>query len=166
MSQPTPDPAIAFARALGTAAAPEAAFAALERLVQRVLGAKLVTVTTVERGGALARRSYSNMPEAYAVSGTKEVERNAWTEVVVDRGETFVANTLAEIATVFPDHELIGSLGLGSVVNMPITVGGELIATLNLLDAEGYFTPERVALIRDRLTLPTLAAQLAYDRMR
>ncbi len=159
------DPMTAFAAALGAARAPIDAFAALDVLVQAVLGARLVSVTTVEQGGRLARRSYSNMPGPYPVSGTKEVEPNRWTEIVVGRGETFVANTLAEIATVFPDHELIGSLGLASVVNMPVVLGGELMATLNLLDVEGYFTPDRLALIRDRLTLPTLAAQLAHDRL-
>lgn len=160
------DPILAFTADLARLTDPIDAFAALDRLVQRLLGAKLVTVTTVENGGRLARRSYTNMPEAYAVSGTKEVEVNAWTEIVVERRETYVANTLAEIATVFPDHALIGSLGLGSVVNMPVELGGELMATLNLLDVEGYFTAERVALIRDRLTLPTLAAQLAYARLK
>lgn len=159
------DPMTTFATALAAAQQPIDAFTALDALVQAVLGAKLVSVTTVENGGALARRSYSNMPGPYPVSGTKEVEPNRWTEIVVGRGETFLANTLAEIATVFPDHELIGSLGLASVVNMPVALGGELMATLNLLDVAGYFTPERVALIRDRLTLPTLAAQLAYDRL-
>ena len=161
----TPDPMTAFATALAKARAPIDAFTALDALVQAVLGAKLVSVTTVEKGGALARRSYSNMPGPYPVSGTKVVEPNRWTEAVIDRGETFVANTLAEIATVFPDHALIGSLGLGSVVNMPVVLGGELMATLNLLDVAGYFTPARLALIRDRLTLPTLAAQLAHDRL-
>lgn len=159
------DPMTAFATALGAARAPIDAFAALDALVQAVLGARLVSVTTVEQGGRLARRSYSNMPGPYPVSGTKEVEPNRWTEIVVGRGETFVANSLAEIATVFPDHELIGSLGLASVVNMPVVLGGELMATLNLLDVEGYFTPDRLSLIRDRLTLPTLAAQLAHDRL-
>lgn len=159
------DPTAAFAQALAQAHAPLDAFAALERLVQARLGATLVTVTTVEEAGTLARRSYSNMPEAYPVSGTKRTERNAWTEVVLERGETFVANSLAEIATVFPDHVLIGALGCGSVVNLPVVLAGELIATLNLLDVEGYFTPERVALIQAELSLPALAAQLAYDRL-
>ncbi|MBI1217781.1 MAG: GAF domain-containing protein [Rhodobacteraceae bacterium] len=161
----TADPMTAFAGALAAATAPADAFAALDVLVQAVLPVKLVSVTTVEKGGALARRSYSNMPGPYPVSGTKDVEPNRWTEAVIDRGETFVANTLADIATVFPDHELIGSLGLGSVVNMPVVLGGALMATLNLLDVADYFTPARLALIRDRLTLPTLAAQLAYDRL-
>ncbi|MDE3027443.1 MAG: GAF domain-containing protein [Paracoccaceae bacterium] len=155
-----------FAHAIATARAPIDAFAALDRLVQELLGATLVTVTTVEEMGALARRSYSNMPDAYPTSGIKRVDPSRWNTIVLERHETFVANTLAEIATVFPDHELIGSLGLGSCINMPILLGGEVIATLNLLDAPGYFTPVRVALIADRLTLPALAAQLAYDRLR
>ncbi|OIQ71025.1 hypothetical protein GALL_473610 [mine drainage metagenome] len=158
-------PEQSFAQAIATARQPIDAFAALDRLTQELLGAKLFTVTTVEENGALARRSYSNMPAAYPTSGTKRVDPSRWNNIVLERHESFVANTLADIATVFPDHELIGSLGLGSCINMPILVGGEVIATLNLLDAPGYFTPERVALIAERLTLPALAAQLAYDRL-
>ncbi len=93
--------------------------------------------------------SYTNNPSAYPTSGTKVVELNVWTEIVLERRETYVANTLAEIATVFPDHALIGSLGLGSVINMPILLGRDLMATLNLLDVEGYFTPSRVKLVQD-----------------
>lgn len=154
-----------FVDDLGAAGSAADVWAALERLVQQVAPSKLVTVTTVEEAGTLARRSYSNMPEAYPVSGTKRTERNAWTEVVLDRHETFVANTLAEIAQVFPDHELIGSLGCGSVVNLPLFLGGEIVATLNLLDAEGHYTPERVARIEAELRLPALAAVLAAGRL-
>jgi hypothetical protein len=159
-------PDLDFLAALAAARAPADAFTALDHLVQRRLGAKLVTVMTVESAGTLARRAYSNMPDAYPVSGTKPVEDNGWTRAVIHRGETFVANTLAAIAEVFPDHELIGSLGLSSVVNLPVSLGGEVLATLNLLDAEGYFAPERVTLLQSHLALPTLAAQLAYDRLR
>jgi hypothetical protein len=154
-------PDLDFLAALAAARAPADAFTALDHLVQRRLGAKLVTVMTVESAGTLARRA-----DAYPVSGTKPVEDNCWTRAVIHRGETFVANTLAAIAEVFPDHELIGSLGLSSVVNLPVSLGGEVLATLNLLDAEGYFAPERVTLLQSHLALPTLAAQLAYDRLR
>lgn len=158
----------AFARfnaALSAATAPQDPFVALHRLTADTVGARLFTVTTVEDNGRLARRSYTSHPAEYPVSGTKTVEPNRWTEVVLDRRETFVANRLAEIATVFPDHALIGSLGLGSVVNMPVILRGQIGATLNLLDVEGYFTPERVAFITAYLTLPTMAAQLLHDRL-
>lgn len=154
-----------FTAALSAATDPIAPFAALHRLTTDVVGARLFTVTTVEDQGRLARRSYSSHPVEYPVTGTKIVEPSRWNTIVLDQRQCFVANTLAEIAEVFPDHELIGSLGLGSVVNMPVILRGEIGATLNLLDIEGHYTPERVALIQSYLTLPTLAAQLAHDAL-
>ncbi|TMV55653.1 GAF domain-containing protein [Thioclava sp. BHET1] len=165
MSRKTTEALSRFNLRLAMAKRAETPFEALNALVQALLGAQLVTVTTVEEDGALARRSFTNRGDVYPVSGIKRVQPNAWSAIVLERRETYVANSLEEIATVFPDHALIGSLGLGSVVNMPILLGRELMATLNLLDAPGYFTPTRVKLIQDHLTLPAMAAQLAYDRI-
>ena len=52
-----------------------------------------------------------------------------WFDRVFNKRQTFVANTIDDIAKVFPDHELIGSMGLGSVINFPLVLGGELVAT-------------------------------------
>ena len=149
-----------FTRAVAAAREPGAAYDALHRLTAALVGAELFTVMTVDMGAMLARRAYTSDPEAYPTSGTKPVEMNAWFEVVHGRHECFVANTLAEIAEVFPDHELIGSLGCGSVVNLPVILRGELVATVNALHEEGHYGPERVARIRRDLTLPALTALL------
>ena len=106
-----------------------------------------------------------SLAELSEIRATSNAPIDLYLEAPDALGGMVRGNELAEIATVFPDHALIGSLGLGSVVNMPVVLGGELMATLNLLDVAGYFTPARLALIRDRLTLPTLAAQLAHDRL-
>ncbi len=90
---------------------------------------------------------------------------NVWFDVVHGKQEKFVANTLEDIATVFPDHELIGSLGCGSVVNLPVILGGKLVATVNMLDAEHHYTPERVARVEQVLLLPSMAAVL-FDQCR
>lgn len=155
-----------FTRALAVATDPRAPFAALHELVQDTVGVRLFTVTTVEQDGRLARRSYSSDPQGYPVSGTKTVTPNRWTQIVLDRGETFVANRLDEMAEVFPDHALIGSLGLGSVVNMPVVLCGQIGATLNLLHVEGYYTADRVDTLSHHLKLPTMAAQMLHDRLR
>lgn len=138
-------------------ATPQSVFAALERLVQETLKVKLFTVMESDPGRGVARRSYSNMPEAYPVSGEKPTDPNRWTEVVHDRGETFVANTIEEIAEVFPDHELIRSLGCESVLNLPIILGGEVLGTMNCLDVAGYFTPEKIAAAETLKPAGTLA---------
>ena len=149
-----------FTAALASATGPGAAYDALHRLTQALVGAKLFTVMTVDMGEMLAERTYTSDPESYPTSGTKPVQTNAWFDVVHGRHECFVANTLADIAQVFPDHALIGSLGCGSVVNLPVILGGELVATINILHEEGHYTPDRVERVRENVTLPALAAFL------
>ena len=160
------DPFAVFTGAHSTATRPEHPFEALHQLTLATVGARLFTITSVEDQSRLARRSYTSHPQEYPLSGIKIVEPSRWNEIVLERRECFVAHTLHEIAEVFPDHALIGSLGLGSVVNMPVILRGEIGTTLNLLDVPGHYTPERVEFIIRHLTLPTMAAQLAHDALR
>ena len=132
-------------KALASKNQPMATFKALEALVDRTIGVKLFTLMEVDHERGVARRNYSNMPDVYAISGEKPIQNNFWTEQVQRRQETFVANTIEEIAAVFPDHELIKSLGCESCMNLPIAVDGNVIGTLNCLHEAGHFTPERVA---------------------
>jgi hypothetical protein len=155
-----------FDRALGAATRADAAFDALHALTRATVGVRLFTIMTVDMERMLARRAYTSDPVNYPCSGTKPVEMNRWFEVVHARREIFVANTLAEIAEVFPDHVLIGSLGCGSVVNLPIELGGQLVATMNILDREHHYAPARVSVIRADLSLPAKAALLAFEWLR
>lgn len=151
---------------LATATTEDAVLEALYRLSNALVPVRLWTVMTVDMEAGLARRAYSNMPEAYPASGTKPITRNDWFDIVHGRHECFVANTLADIAKVFPDYELIGSLGCASVMNLPIIDNGTLLATVNLLDAEGHFTDARVAQYSAILTDPALRAVRATLALR
>ena len=111
-------------------------------LHQRI-GARLFTVTVLDRNAGLARRAFTSHPDDYPVSGTKPMGQSAWTEQVIERGEFFVANTVAEFSIYFPDHALIESLGCRSALNIPI-VQRHVIGTVNILDKEGYFDNERI----------------------
>ncbi|RYH02598.1 GAF domain-containing protein [Salipiger sp. IMCC34102] len=147
-----------FNAALSSATTEKGAFDALCALVKATVGAKLFTVMTADTHAMVARRAYTDDAEHYPTSGEKPIEPNRWFEQVLTRQEPFVSNTLADIDTVFPDAELIGKLGCGSVVNLPLILGGRVIATMNILHEEGYYTPARVALIHDHLRLPATAA--------
>lgn len=149
-----------FATDLAAATTPHAAFDALYNFSDALVPVRLWTVMSLDPEAGLARRAYSNMPDAYPTSGTKPMVENAWSKIVRGQHKCFVANTLAEIAKVFPDHELIGSLGCGSVLNLPIVHDGVLIGTVNLLDAEHHFTPERVQTCQLGLTKPARDAML------
>ena len=133
-----------FTKAIASTDQPMATFKALEELVDKTIGVKLFTLMEVDNVRGVARRNYSNMPDTYATSGEKPIQDNSWTEQVQGRHETFVANSIEEIAAVFPDHELIQSLGCESCMNLPIVVNERVIGTLNCLHDAGHFTPERV----------------------
>lgn len=150
-----------FVTELAKAEREDAIFTALYQLSTALVPVKLWTVMTVDMEAGLARRAFTNMPDAYPASGTKPITHNDWFESVHGRHETFVANTLNAIADVFPDYELIGSLGCASVVNLPVVSAGQLVATVNLLDGEGHFTKERVSVIEEALALPALTTMLA-----
>ena len=123
---------------------PQAVFAALNAMTESVVGVRLFTLMTFDSQTRGACRIYSNRPDVYPVLGTKPVNETYWSDMVLDRHETFVANSLEEIAEVFYDHELIKSLGCESVINVPIIVAGQFKGTINCLHEAGYYTPERV----------------------
>lgn len=159
---------IRFVAAVSEAKTPEAVWKALEDLANEVVGHTLFTVTMTDMAAGLVRRAYSNRPAEYPTSDTKPLKGNTgdWFETVFNQHRTFVANSIADIAKVFPDHELIASLGCGSVVNLPILLEGSLVATINLLDAPDHYTPERVAAAEAGLAIPArlcCALALRFD---
>ena len=135
----------------------ERTFALTEAATRRAIGCRLYTVMTSDPVAGVAGRVYSNDPVAYPVSGQKPIVPNAWTRTVLDGKQPFVANTIAAIAEVFPDHELIRSLGCESCLNVPVIVAGRVWGTVNILDRAGHFTPERVSAAMELLPLYTLA---------
>lgn len=155
-----------FTDSLAQATTEEAAFDALCVLTKATVGARLFTVMTSDVDAMEARRAYTDDAVNYPTAGTKPIQMNRWFETVLVQQQAFVSNTLADIDTVFPDAELIGSLGCGSVVNQPIIIGGKVVATMNILHDEGYYTPDRIERIRRDLRVPALAATLVawYSR--
>jgi GAF domain-containing protein len=149
-----------FDAAIATAKGADEAFAALQALVQATVGARLFTYMTVDMEAEVARRAYTSDPENYPTSGTKPIRYDSWFDIVHKQRQYFVANTIADIAKVFPDYELIDSLGCQSVVNMPVVIGGELVGTVNMLDVDGYYTPERVQMIREIIAVPAKLAAM------
>lgn len=155
----------AFDHAIATQNGPDAAYAALEALTKVVVGVKLFTVMEADMEAGVSRRSYSSDAESYPVSGSKPINRTRWFDAIHVERRPFVANTIADIATVFPDHELIWSLGCGSVVNLPIFIADTFMGTMNILHEELFYTPERVRLVTEVLSIPAKLAFLASPRV-
>lgn len=143
-----------FEQDLSAAKTADEAYGALDTLVRSTVGVNLFTVMTMDLDAMEARRVFTSDEDKYPVTGTKEITKDRWYNHVVTEEKTFVANTLEDIATVFPDAKLVGSMGLGSVVNIPIRENGTLVATVNISDAEHHYTPERVAFCEQHLATP------------
>jgi hypothetical protein len=126
------------------------------------LGTRLFTVTKLDEGAALFARVFTSHPVEYPVSGTKPMEKDGWYDTTIAGRRTFVANTPAEFAKYFFDHELIVSLGLGSCINVPVVDASRVLGTVNILAEAGHFTPEKLAAYEALVTeaTPALAAEL------
>lgn len=117
---------------------PGALYRAMEAETKRLVGHTLFTLLYVD--GAEVARVHSNMPEAYPVSGRKPMGPTPWGAHVIAGRKPYLGRDMAAIRWAFFDHELIASLGCGSVINIPIVYDGATIGTMNLLDAEHHYT--------------------------
>lgn len=144
---------------------PDEVFAALHRAADEACGIRLFTVTILDRDAGLACRTYSSHPDDYPVTGTKPMTQNAWADQVILRGESFVANETAAFKPFFSDHALINALGCEAAMNIPVSREGQVVATVNLLDAEGHFTPERRAALETLVEAHRTDLLSAFDSL-
>lgn len=145
---------------------PRRVFTALEQIAVETVGTLLFTAMTFDMGRLKALRIYSGNETAYPTGGWKDVTPGIWVETVLEGKRPFSALTIEEIAAVFPDFELIRSLGCESALNLPVVVGGQVIGTLNLLHEMGYYSEERVALaVRELLPFATVAFLAAGEML-
>ncbi|HEY8610517.1 MAG TPA: GAF domain-containing protein, partial [Roseomonas sp.] len=119
---------------------PAAAYAAIDALARRVFDHRLFTVTRSIHATMEVERVYSSNPGAYPVGGRKKKQGTPWGEQVLDRGQPLICHGPDDIRRVFSDHELILSLGIGGMVNIPVLFAGRSHATMNMSHAGDRFS--------------------------
>ena len=122
---------------------PDVIFTALDALTKSLVGHQLFTLLYVD--GDEVARVYSNRPAEYPVSGRKPMGKTPWGDLVLKRRKPYLGRDKQGIRWAFFDHALIESMGLGSVINIPVVYDGVCLGTMNLLDAEYHYRPEHVA---------------------
>lgn len=147
-----------FAAQVAEAPSPDALFPALHAICEDTVGVKLFTCSRFDLDAGTAERIYTNDEAAYPLTGLKDIQPNRWTRIVLEGRQTFCAETVEDLRDVFPDHEKIEALGLGAAINVPVFVGGRLLGTVNLLDADHRYSRETV----DRLANFSVCATLAF----
>jgi hypothetical protein len=112
---------------------------------QEEVGFRLLTITAIDRSlPKPVRRLWSSHPKLYPIGGDKELASDEWTDRVMGSRQLMVCNTARDIASTYPDHDVIGSLGCESGMNLPIVLAGEVLGTLNIFNAAQWFTGERI----------------------
>lgn len=143
---------------------PHTALEALCALSEATFGLKLCTVSLIDPVTEEGIRVYTNMPDDFPLSGRKPRADTYWSKWVLDDQKTFVANDSAGIKEVFFDHEFIESLGMASVINVPVVVNGNTIGSVNCLHEAGHYTEERVA-ASENIKLPAAACLLLVQAL-
>lgn len=152
---------LAALAALSAAAhSPHGMYAAADALVQKIMGHRLFTIMRVHESSMEVERIYSSNTEAYPVGGRKTKGGTPWSKAVLDRGEVFNARTPDEVRDAFADHSLIFSLGIGSIMNVPIGRGGRRLGTMNISHQAEWFRDqdESAGLLIAALLVPELMA--------
>jgi GAF domain-containing protein len=134
--------------ALASAKQPADVYKAAEMVLARRLGFGLFTMLVRTPDGEQVRRVYTTNPQAYPLEGSKRMGPTPWGDLVLKNQQCYVSDNAEGIRWAFPDHELIASLGLASVINVPLVVMGQVLGTINLLDVAGRYHDDDVALVR------------------
>jgi hypothetical protein len=122
---------------------PETLFKALDQAMGAAIGHQLFTL--LFKDGDEVVRSYSNRPVEYPVAGRKPMGPTPWGDLVMTRQTPFLGRDKAAIRWAFFDHALIESMGLGSVLSLPVVYDGTTLGSISLLHAENFYGESHLA---------------------
>ena len=159
-----PDQALRqFAQSIAIYRDPIEIGAALHVLTANVIGVRLFTLTAINVKAGHVRRVYSSHLDIYPLLGTKPLERDAWFDQMQNQGTISAINRAEDMEGNFTDLDLIRSIGCNASISIPARAGGKLLGTINALDVEGQYTPERVEAAQ-ALLVPAVAAFLLLSQ--
>jgi hypothetical protein len=120
-------------------AGPRDVYKAVERLAKETCGWRLCTVLRYVPSANAVERRHSSDETAYPVGGRKPLDKIQEPHKAMANGEVFLAATREAVKRAYFDHELIFSLGITAILNVPIRHAGERLGTLNLCGEEGTY---------------------------
>ena len=146
---------------------PRVSYDAVGALAKECCGWRLLTALKYVEAEACVERLWSSDPTSYPVGGRKPLDKISASHGAMDKGEVFLAATKDDVRKAFFDHELIFSLGITSILNIPIRLGNKRLGTLNFCGEEGMYGARQVgdAKILGGLLTPALVkAMIPFQR--
>ena len=146
--------------ALATESAdPRQVYRAAERLAAETIGWRLFTVLRYVEPAQAVERLYSSDEAAYPVGGRKPLSKITAATAPWSRAKCSWRQRRRSAPGVL-DHELIFSLGITAILNVPIRHAARRLGTVNLCGEEGMYGPrrDRPRKVLAGLLAPTLLA--------
>jgi hypothetical protein len=137
---------------------PKPVYRAAERIAAETMGWRLFTVLRYVEAEQAVERLHSSDEAAYPVGGRKPLSKITASHGAMERGEVFLAATREDVRKAFFDHELIFSLGITAILNVPIRHAGRRLGTVNLCGEEGMYGSAEIA--RGKILAGLLASTL------
>ena len=129
----------------GTSADPGPLYQAVQRIAAETIGWRLFTILRHVEADQAVERLHSSDVEAYPVGGRKPLAKIGASHAALEKGEAVLAATKEDVQRAFFDHELIFSLGITAILNVPIRHAGRHLGTLNLCGEEGMYGAADIA---------------------
>lgn len=123
---------------------PKAILEAVEALARRSIGCKGLTMFRYLPATGEVERLHSSDVVAYPLGGRKRVAQYPVNQAVLARGDVYIARDAEAIRGTYKDAEKIFSLGVTSIMNVPVRLAGRNIGAMNLFGEAGWFDDEAV----------------------
>jgi len=114
-------------------------YKAVEKLALETCGWRLLTILKYNEAEAVVERLSSSDEAAYPIGGRKPLDKITASHGAMEHGGIFLAGTKADVKEAFFDHELIFSLGITAIMNVPVRHAGRRLGTLNFCGEEGNY---------------------------
>lgn len=146
--------------ALTQAGQPETTLKALDDVLARTVGHKLLTALLYRASEQVADRIYSSHPETFSATGHKSLAEAPTMKAVLETGQPHLSRTTEDVIKNFPDHQKIVEHGCGSVLNVPVRWNGRILGQINLLHQSGHYQEADIAFVESisQVVVPAFVA--------
>jgi GAF domain-containing protein len=121
-----------------------AAFAQLAICLLTRPGYHMLSVSRWDSATRYLRRVFSTHESIYPIGGRKQKLPSEWSDIVLKAMKPHLSPNIETIRLHFDDHELIESVGIHAILNVPIIDGTTCLGTMNLMKSCGSYEPSDI----------------------
>lgn len=134
--------------AIASANMPLALFGSIETVATERMGCSIFSAAKCLPEAFELERIYSSRPDIYPVGARKSKRLTSWGRSVLENRQVYVGEGPLEMAAAFDDQERMASLGVRSIVNVPVVLRDQVVGVLNFARAELRVGADEIAVGR------------------